>query len=224
MPTKRSTKDLRTRVLDELDWEPSLDATDIGVAVKEGVVTLSGHVPSYAQKRTAERTVLRLAGVKGVADEIEVRLPSDHERPDSDLAQAAVDALERNVEVPDDAVKVKVDDGWLTLEGTVDWNFQRKRAERAVRYLRGVTGVTNLLKVKQRATPDDLRQRIQRALERRIATETEHLTVKVDGGTVTLTGTLPSWTDREDIENAVWAAPGVTEVENKLKVSESAYA
>jgi osmotically-inducible protein OsmY len=153
MSTNRSNKDLRKRVLDELDWEPSIKSGDIGVAVKEGVVTLSGHVSSYAQKRTAEQSALRLSGVKGVANEIEVRLPSDHSRSDADLAQAALDALDRHIQIPADSVKVKVDDGRVTLEGVMSWGYQRKRAERALRYLMGVKGVTNHLRVKERATP-----------------------------------------------------------------------
>lgn len=223
MTMKRTNKDLRKRVLDELDWEPSIDSADIGIAVKDGVVTLTGHVPTYAQKRTAERTVIRLSGVKGVANDIEVKLPSEHRRSDSDLAQAAVEALDRNVQIPADAVKVKVDDAWVTLEGVVHWDYQRRRAERAVRYLIGVRGVNNLLRVKERATPGDLRERIKRALERRVDEEAKRVHVSVDGDTVTLTGTVPSWTDRDDIENAVWSAPGIRQVKNELKVSRKAY-
>lgn len=223
MTTKRSNTDLRKRVLDELDWEPSIDSADIGVAVKDGIVTLTGHVPSYAQKRTAERSVLRLSGVKGVANEIDVRLPSEHTRSDSDLAQAASDVLEHNIQVPSDAVKLKVDDGRITLEGVVNWDYQRKRAERALRHLMGVKGVTNQLRVKERPTPNDLRGRIKRALERRLAEEAERISISIEGDTVRLSGTVPSWTDRYDIEDAVWAAPGVTKVDNKLKVSQAAY-
>jgi len=223
MTMKRTNKDLRKRVLDELDWEPSIDSADIGLAVKDGVVTLTGHVPTYAQKRTAERTVIRLSGVKGVANDIEVKLPSEHKRSDADLAQAAVEALDRNVQIPADAVKVKVDNAWVTLEGVVHWDYQRRRAERAVRYLIGVKGVNNLLRVKERATPGDLRERIKRALERRVDEEAKRINVGVDGDTVTLTGTVPSWTDRDDIENAVWSAPGIRKVKNELKVSRKAY-
>ena len=223
MDTKRANRDLRTRVLDELDWEPSLDSADIGVAVKEGIVTLTGHLPSYAQKRTAERTVLRLAGVKGVANDLDVRLPSEHRRSDAELARAVVEVLDHNVQVPADTVKVKVDDGWVTLEGVVNWDYQRRRAERATRFLRGVKGITNLLRVKERPTPGDLRQRIKRALERRIDEEAERVSVSVEGDKVVLTGTVASRTDRDDIEDAVWAAPGISEVENNLTVSRSAY-
>jgi len=223
MTTTRSNKDLRTRVLDELDWEPSIDSADIGIAVKNGVVTLSGHVPTYAQKRTAERAMMRLSGVKGVANEIKVRLPAEHKRSDAALAQTALKAIERNLQIPADSVKVKVDTAWITLDGVVHWDYQRRRAERAVRYLMGVRGVSNRLRVKERATPGDLRARIRRALERRIDAESKRVSVSVDGDTVILTGTVPSWTDRDDIENAVWAAPGIAKVENKLKVSRTAY-
>jgi len=223
MTMKRTNKDLRKRVLDELDWEPSIDSADIGIAVKDGVVTLTGHVPTYAQKRTAERTAMRLSGVKGVANEIEVRLPAEHKRPDAALAQAAIEAVERNIQIPTDSVTVKVENAWITLEGVVRWDYQRRRAERAVRYLMGLKGVNNLLRVKERATPGDLRARIRRALERRIDEESKRVSVSVDGDTVTLTGTVSSWTDRDDIEHAVWAAPGIAQVENELKVSRIAY-
>jgi osmotically-inducible protein OsmY len=223
MTTTRANKDLRSRVLDELDWEPSLDAAAIGIAVKEGVVTLSGHVPTYVQRRAAERTVMRLSGVRGVANEIRVRLSAEHERSDTDLVQAAIEAIERNIQIPADRVTVTVEDAWVTLDGVVHWDYQRRRAERAVRYLMGVKGVNNHLQVKERSTPGDLRARIKRALERRIDEEARRVTVSVDGDTVTLTGTVASWTDRADIENAVWAAPGISMVENRLKVSRAAY-
>lgn len=223
MTNKQSNKHLRQRILDELDWEPSIDASDIGLAVKDGIVTLSGHLPSYAQKRKAEQLVLRLAGVKGVADELDVHLPSADKQSDTELAKSAIEAIDRNIQIPTEAVKVRVDDGWLTLKGTVDWNYQRKRAERAVRYLRGVKGVSSLLEVKERATPNDLRQRIKHALERRIDEEASRISLKIDGDKVTLNGTVPSWVDHDDIEDAVWAAPGVSSVENNLKVSRTAY-
>jgi osmotically-inducible protein OsmY len=224
MTSKASNRNLRQHVLDELDWEPSLDSTDIGVAVKDGIVTLSGHVPSYAQKRAAERVALKVAGVKGVADEIDVHLPSDRKRTDAELAEAAVQAIEWNTQVPDDAIKVKVDDGWLTLDGTVDWNYQRKQAERAVRNLIGVRGVSNLVQVKPAATPGDIHQKIKRALERQADEDAERITVTVKEGAVTLEGTVDSWADREEAEDAAWAASGVTEVNNNLKVSRSTYA
>lgn len=224
MTTKASNRNLRQHVLDELDWEPTIDATNVGVAVNDGIVTLSGHVPSYAQKRIAERAVLRVAGVKGIADEIDVQLSTQHERSDAELAKAAVQAIEWNTQVPDDAVKIKVDSGWITLDGTVDWNYQRKQAERAVRHLIGVRGISNLIRVNPEATPSDVRQKIKNALERRADEEAERITVKVDGSTVTLEGTVHSWAEREDIEDAAWSAPGITEVENNLKVARTTLA
>jgi len=224
MTTKQANRVLRKRVIEELDWTPSIDSSNIGVAVKEGVVTLSGQVPTYAQKRSAERAILRVSGVRGVANDIEVHLTSTHERTDADIAQAAVRALDENVSVPSDAVQVTVDRGWITLKGTVSWDYQRTRAERAVRYLTGVKGVKNLIELKEEPTPNDLRRRIKSALERRVDQEAKDISVNVDGGTVTLQGSVPSWTDREDMEDAVWGAPGVRKVENKLKISSGLYA
>lgn len=224
MSGKASNRNLRQHVRDELDWEPKIDSDNIGVAVKDGIVTLNGHVPSFAQKRAAEQVVLRVAGVKGIANEIDVQLPTDRTRTDAELAKAAVQAVEWNTQVPDETVKVKVDDGWLTLEGTVEWDYQRKQAERAVRNLIGVRGVSNLVKVKPSATPGNIQTKIKRALERRADEEAERITVQVEGGAVTLEGTVHSWADREDAEDAAWAAPGVTEVENNLKVSRTTYA
>jgi osmotically-inducible protein OsmY len=224
MTMKKENKALRTHVLDELDWAPNVDAENIGVAVSDGVVTLSGSVPSYAEKRAAERAVLRVAGVKGIANDLTVRLPDKFERSDTDIAKAARRAIEWHTELPTDKIKVKVDDGWVTLDGTVSWNYQRVRAETAVRYLAGVRGVSNQITVKSRPVPGDVRERIRKALERRADRETDRLSITVEGETVTLKGTVDSWADREDIERAVWDAPGVSKVHNKLNVDAEAYA
>lgn len=224
MTMKKKDKDLRTHVLDELDWTPSLDAENIGVAVSDGIVTLTGHVPSYAQKRGAERAVLQVEGVKGVANDVKVRLPDKFERSDTDIAKAARRAIEWHTQLPAETIKVKVDDGWVALEGTVNWNYQRTRAEQAVRYLAGVRGVTNQLRVKTRPMPGDVRDKIRKALARQAGKEADRLSITVENETVTLRGTVDSWADREDIERAVWDAPGVSEVKNKLKVNTEAYA
>lgn len=221
---KKADKDLRMHVVDELDWEPSVDAGDIGVAMSEGVVTLTGQVPSYAQKRAAERAVMRVEGVKGVANDIKVEIPEEHERTDTDITKAAIRALEWHTQLPAEDIKVKVENGWITLQGTVEWNYQRSRAERAVRYLVGVRGVNNQLKVKTKTTPGDVRERIRKALERHADTEAERIRISVDGDKVTLSGEVQSWADREDIEYAVWGAPGVTEVKNNLRVERKSYA
>lgn len=224
MSMKKPDKDLRVHVLDELDWAPNVNADDVGVAVSDGVVTLTGHVPSYAQKRGAERAAFRVAGVRGVANDLEVQLPEEHERSDTDITKAALHAIEWHTQLPAEKIKVKVDDGWLTLEGTVDWNYQRTRAEETVRHLMGVQGVSNQLTVKSRPMPGDVRQRIRKALERQAGEEVDRLSITVEDGTVTLRGTVESWADFEDIEQAVWAAPGVTRVKNNLQVKRTAYA
>lgn len=224
MTMNKTDKNLRTYVLDELDWEPSIEASDIGVAVSDGIVTLSGRIPSYPQKRAAERAALRVEGVKGIANEIAVRLPGDYERTDTDIAKAARRAIEWHSQLPTDEITVKVDDGWVTLEGRVHWNYQRARAEQAVRYLTGVRGVSNQLAVESRPMPGDVRDKIRKALQRQAGKEVDRLTITVDDGTVTLKGTVGSWADREEIERAVWSAPGVDGVQNKLTVDVEAYA
>ena len=224
MTMKNVDKHLRTYVLDELDWDPSIEADDIGVAVSDGIVTLSGRVTSYPEKRAAERAALRVEGVEGVANDIKVRLPSDYERSDTDIAKAARQAIEWHTELPTDGIKVKVEDGWITLKGTVDWYFQTTRAEQTVRNLTGVRGVRNELTVTKRPAPSDLRERIRKALKRHAGRDTDRLSISVDDGTVTLEGTVDAWADRENIERAVWAAQGVKMVKNNLKVRGEAYA
>ena len=224
MTMKKQDKDLRTHVLDELDWTPSVEGENIGVAVSDGIVTLTGHVPSYAQKRSAERAVLRVEGVEGVANDMKVRLPNKFERSDTDIAKAARRAIEWHTQLPADKIKVKVDDGWVTLEGSVHWNYQRNRAEHAVRYLTGVRGVANQLSVKTKPMPGDVRDKIRKALARHAGQEVDRLSITVEDGTVTLRGTVDSWSDRDEIERAVWDAPGVTRVKNKLKVDTETYA
>jgi osmotically-inducible protein OsmY len=211
--------ELQKKVLEALDWEPSLDATRIGVAASGGVVTLTGQVPSYADRLAAERVVKQIAGVKGLANDVEVRLPGDARRTDTDLAAAAVKALEWDVRVPHQGIKLRVSDGWLTLEGQVEWQFQREAADRAVRHLLGVRGVSNQIALKARVTPTDLKNRIEAALKRNAELEARKIRVETKGGTVVLDGTVHSWAEREEAERAVWAAPGVAAVEDHLTVA-----
>ena len=206
-------------VQDQLKWEPSIRDDEIGVAVKDGVVTLSGYVPSYADKYIAIYAVERVGGVEAVADELKVKLPSSHARTDTELAHAAVHALRWNVKVPDEGVKVAVRDGWLTLEGEVEWQYQRSAAERALRHLTGMRGVTNLIAVKPRqASEYDVRQTIKDALRRSADLVADRISVEAHDGAVTLAGSVRSAAERRDAERAAWAAPGVTTVDDRLVV------
>jgi len=211
--------ELQKKVLEALDWEPSLDATGIGVAAIGGVVTLTGQVPSYADRLAAERVVKQIIGVKGLANDLEVRLPGDARRTDTELAAAAVKALEWDVQVPHEMIKLRIADGWITLEGQVEWQFQREAAERSVRHLLGVRGVSNQLTLMTRVTPADLKNRIESALKRNAELEARQIRVETRGGTVVLNGAVHSWAERDQAERAVWAAPGVSAVEDHLAVT-----
>jgi osmotically-inducible protein OsmY len=211
--------ELQKKVLEAMDWEPSLDATRIGIAASGGVVTLTGQVPSYADRLAAERVVKRIVGVKGLANDLDVRLPGDARRTDTDLATAAVKALEWDVQVPHQLVKPRVADGWITLEGQVEWQFQREAAERAVRHLLGVRGVSNQIILTAKVTPTDLKNRIEAALKRNAELEARKIKVETKGGTVVLDGFVHSWAERDEAERAVWSAPGVMAVEDHLAVT-----
>jgi osmotically-inducible protein OsmY len=213
----KTDSDLRRDVERELEWEPSVDERHIGVAVLDGIVTLTGEVSSFGEKWRAERAVERVAGVRGIANELEVKLAS--ERSDTDIAKAAADALKWNVMVPSDKVTVRVSKGWLTLEGDVRWDYQRRAAERSVRDLPGVKGVSNLIRVKPRVEPENVKQKIEETFKRDAALDANRITVQVEGSEVTLRGTVRSWVERHEAEKAAWAAPGVTAVHNYITVA-----
>ncbi|HEU0300114.1 MAG TPA: BON domain-containing protein [Longimicrobium sp.] len=205
-------------VLDELRFDPSLTVNDVGVTVHEGVVTLEGRIDSFTEKDAAERAAHRVAGVKAVANELQVVVPGMHRRDDTDIATAAVDALAWNLNVPPDRVTLTVRNGWITLEGEVSWQFQREAAFNTVAHLRGVHGVTNAISVRPTVTPQQVKQKIESALQRRASRDAAHVGVETVGGKVILRGTVRTWAEREDAEHAAWSAPGVSSVESYLEV------
>ena len=214
----RSDSDIQKDVVAELKWEPGLMDDDIAISVRDGVVALAGYVNSWADKYRAERVAARVKGVKGIANDLEVRLPSSSERPDPEIARAAVDALKWDIWVPANQVTVTVRNGWVTLEGTVEYYFEKESAERAVRNLTGVKGVTNLIEVQKRPAASDVKQKIRSALERGAEFDADRINVEVEGNKVILRGTVRSYAEKRDAERAARNAPGVTEVENKLTV------
>lgn len=214
----KSDTQLRNDVQAELNWTPEVKSSDVGVIVKDGVVTLTGHLASHAEKYAIERAVQRVHGVKALAVELTVKLPFDNQRTDADIALAAERALEWNVLVPDDKIRPMVEEGWLTLAGEVEWAYQRTAAESAVRDLMGVTGVSNLVKVKPKISPADVEKKIHDALARQADREASRLAITVSGSQVTLRGTVHSWSERNAAQGAAWSTPGVSMVVNDLLV------
>jgi osmotically-inducible protein OsmY len=217
----RSDIEIQADVVAELRWEPGLRDDDVAVAVRDGMVTLAGYVDSYADRWRAERAASRVRGVRAVANDLEVKLPAGAERTDPEIARAALNALEWNTLVPHDRIKVTVDKGWITLEGDVEHYYQAEEAERTVHTLTGVKGVTNLITMRARPAPSDVKQRVREALARGAELDADRITIEVDGHKVILKGTVRSHAELREAERAARNAPGVTQVENRLTVDPS---
>ena len=215
----RSDSQVKQDVEEELKWEPVLHPEAIRVAVKDGKVTLTGYVDSYAERLAAEHATRRLWDVRGVVDEIEVRLHPSYERADAEIVRAAENALAWNIQVPKDRIKVTAERGWLTLKGQVDWHFQRLAAVHCVQHMLGVRGIHNEITIRPSATPGEVKAKIEAAHQRNAILDAKRIKVTTSGGKVTLTGTVRSWRELEEAEDGAWAAPGVTEVQNLLVVT-----
>jgi osmotically-inducible protein OsmY len=215
----KTDKQIHLDVLEALKFDPQIREQTIAVAVKDGIVTLNGEVESHAQKVTAEQVVKRVIGVRGFAEELQVNTPMHHRRTDQDIVEAALNALKWNVLIPTDQIQVKVEHGWVTLFGEVNWNFERESAYDAVRLLTGVRGVSDKITVKPHVAPTDVKDKIAKAFERSARQEAQDVRVKVAGGTVTLEGSVPTWAEYDEAEHAAWSAAGVSEVRNLLVVN-----
>lgn len=214
----KSDEQLKRDITTELEWEPSINASSVGVAVKDGVVTLTGHLDTYSEKYAMERAVGRVQGVKAIAVEVDVRLEPGHKRNDTEIAAAAESAFKWHCQVPADRIQVRVEKGWITLKGEVDWDYQRRNAEKAVRSLTGVVGVSNGITLKAGITPANVASRIREAFARHAEREAKDIEVIVKGSAVTLRGTVDSWAERAAAFGAAWAAPGISDVVNEIRV------
>ena len=218
-PDMKTDAQLKKDITDELEWDPSINATHVGVAVQKGVVTLTGHIETYAEKAAIERVVQRVEGVRAIALELDVKLAPNHQRSDTELAEAVQNALTAQALVPAERLSMKVEHGWVTLSGEVDWDYQRSNAERVVHQLMGVVGVSNRITLKPKTIPTDINNRIKDALARQAEREARNIEVSIAGSTVTLRGTVHSWAERNAAQGAAWSAPGITLVVNEVKVA-----
>jgi osmotically-inducible protein OsmY len=215
----KSDREIERDVREELKWHPDLDSEDVAVSVKNGVVTLAGFTHSYTDRLEAEAAAKRVAGVLAIANDIEVRLPAIDQRPDPDIARDAIAALKRELPISHDRIQVIVKDGWITLEGSAEWQYQKTTAENAVRKVKGVKGVTNVITLKPNVQPTELQRRIIEAFRRNAEVDANRVTVEANGSEVVLKGTVRSWIEREEAERVAWSAPGVTKVDDRIVVS-----
>ncbi|GHO94631.1 BON domain-containing protein [Reticulibacter mediterranei] len=216
--SSRTDEDIQRDVLDELAWDTRVRPNEVGVSVKDGIVTLTGWIDSYSKKLAAEAAAHRVYGVKAVVNDIEVSIPGYAERTDADLAAAVVNALRWDAGIPAGKIDVTVSQGWVTLKGEVDYGFQKRDAERAIRHLSGIRGISNLITVKPTLLPIDLKRSIEKELVRNAETDAKNITVEVDGSKVILRGAVRSYAEKKAVEEAAWAAPGVTEVDNQIRI------
>jgi osmotically-inducible protein OsmY len=216
--SSRTDEDIQRDVLDELAWDTRVRPNEVGVSVKDGIVTLTGWIDSYSKKLAAEAAAHRVYGVKAVVNDIEVSIPGYAERTDADLAAAVVNALRWDAGIPADKIDVTVSQGWVTLKGEVDYGFQKRDAERAIRHLSGIRGISNLITVKPTLLPIDLKRSIEKELVRNAETDAKNITVEVDGSKVILRGAVRSYAEKKAVEKAAWSAPGVTEVDNQIRI------
>lgn len=212
-------EEIQREVLEELKWDMRVHPNEVGVSVKDAIVNLTGWVDSYSKKLAAEAAAHRVHGVKAVANDLEVRLPGSAERTDHDLAEAVLNALRWDAGIPAGKLDVTVSQGWVTLKGEVEYGFQKKDAEKAIRHISGIKGITNLITIKPRVSPTDLRQQIERELVRNAKTDASNIQVEAEGGKVVLRGTVRSYAEKKAAEEAAWATPGVTEVRNLIMIS-----
>jgi osmotically-inducible protein OsmY len=215
----KSDSEIERDVKEELSWNPDLNADYIAISVKKGVVTLAGFTRSYTDKFEAEAAAKRVAGVVAVANDIEVRIPSVDERPDPEIARDAVAVIKSQLPISSEKIKVVVKNGWITLEGQAEWQYQRSTAENAVRRIKGIKGVSNMIQLKPHAQPSEIKKKIQDAFRRNAEVDSNRIIVEADGSVVTLKGTVRSWIEREEAERAAWAAPGVTSVVDQVVVA-----
>jgi osmotically-inducible protein OsmY len=220
----KTDNQIQKDVMDELKWQPELNSSEIGVAVKNGVVTLSGLVDTFSKKLAAEKATKKIVGVKAIAEDIQIGVSPADNKTDAEIAAAVLNALRWHTGVQDEKIKIKVENGFVTLDGEVEWEYQRNNAKVAIQNLAGVRGVFNLISLKARVTPSDIENKIMLAFKRNAATEAERITAEVIGSKVILHGTVRSLAEREDAVNATWYAPGVNAVESKLQIEEPEFA